>query len=230
MAGATGAVGPQGTQGSQGTIGVQGLQGTQGSQGATGPPGGTAPGPTGPTGPQGSQGSQGSIGIQGNQGTQGSAGAGGSTKPFWELNLGKTVNGTMVTYNNHRVLDAANAVNIYAETVLPTAYAGGGLTFDIYFAIATDTDAGHNATWNIELMRHQADTDDLDTDSYVAANASSAFAPLTSANLTRKRTITFTDGADMDSIAAGESFTVKLYHSGSVSGEVHIIQVIARET
>lgn len=156
--------------------------------------------------------------------------SGGSAKPNWHLPIVDALNGTVTTVGVHKTLDISNANYSYWETSMPSTYGGGGLTIDVYLAIDSDTDGGHTATIDIGLMRHQADTDDLDSDSFASDNSSSSFAHLTSARLTRKRTVSFTDGADMDSIAAGESFTLRLRQNGSVSGNVKIIAVHIRET
>lgn len=156
--------------------------------------------------------------------------AGGSSKPQWSLPVLDGLNGTITTLGVHKTLDVSNANYSYWETSLPSSYAGGGLTVDIFFAIATDTDSGHTTAWNVGINRLQADTTDLDSDSFATDQNSSNFAPLTSANLVRKRTVTFTDGAQMDSVAAGEAFTIRIRHNGAVSGNVKIIAVNIRET
>lgn len=155
---------------------------------------------------------------------------GGTTKPNWQVNFYNAINGTLTASGNHRTLDIANASYFYVETVIPTTYAGGGLTVDVYFAIGTDTDTGHSATIDVGIMRHVADTDDLDSDSYATSNSSSTFAPLTSTGLIRKRAVTFTSGAQMDSAAAGESITLRVRHNGSISGNVKFIAIQVRET
>ena len=113
------------------------------------------------------------------------------------------------TRNGHLVLtfDAASAWVAIFSGVLPRNYAGGGITVRIGWIAATAT-AG-NVKWNAQFERHQDETDDLDADSFATAQTVTVAAPANSGAM-QYSDIVFTDGAQMDSIAAGESFRVKL--------------------
>ena len=88
-------------------------------------------------------------------------------------------------------------------------YGGGGLTITIWYAMA-----GANTTktvqWEIRLERLQ-DGDALGAggNDFAAANTVSETVPATADEL-EPATITFTDGADMDSIAVGDPFRLEL--------------------
>jgi hypothetical protein len=139
--------------------------------------------------------------------------------------------------NNHPVAlyDAATDENLDFECVMPEHYGGGGLTIDIVWA--ADTATTGNCIWNIQLERHQAEVSgsDLDTDAFAAANAVTDAAPGTSAGRLAYATITFTDGADMDSIAAGEAFRLRVTRdannaSDTMAGDAQLLTVHVTET
>ena len=78
--------------------------------------------------------------------------------------------------------------------------------------------------------------DDLDSKAFAAENDSSADATASAAGEVAYTTITFTDGADMDNVAAGEYFWIEVHRSSAAAGdtlnandaELHFIEI--RET
>jgi hypothetical protein len=114
---------------------------------------------------------------------------------------------TFDTRNTILVLDFdGNATNESAvfPFVLPSSYAGGGLSVDLYW-MATSATSG-NVKWDVQIERG---TTDLDSDSFATEQSTTAAANGTSGIVT-KTTITFTDGAQMDSWAAGEFGRIKV--------------------
>lgn len=123
---------------------------------------------------------------------------------------------TQDTRNGHPVLDFNDAADecSYFGGVLSPDYAGGGLTFTIYW-MATSATTGATG-WLLAIGAHPDDALDLDSDSFAADNSVSA----TTATATGEvdyATIAFTDGADMDSLAAGESYRARLCRDGDGS-------------
>lgn len=116
--------------------------------------------------------------------------------------------------------------------VLPNNYAGGGLTVTLVWMATTATTG--DVVWNADIERHQDDAFDIDADGFAGANAATA----TTASATGEQQytdITFTDGADMDSLAAGESFRIKITRdannaSDNMAGDAELLRVIIKET
>lgn len=91
---------------------------------------------------------------------------------------------------------------------MPAHYAGGGLTVIICSSAGTTTGA---VTWEIAFRSFEDDTVDLDTtaktydfNAVTIGTLASAVGELTYDN------ITFTDGADMDSVGAGDEFLMRV--------------------
>jgi hypothetical protein len=63
--------------------------------------------------------------------------------------------------------------------------------------------------WGGSFERHQDDTDDLDADGFAAEQTATGTTASGSGEV-QYTSIAFTDGAQMDSVAAGESFRFKL--------------------
>ena len=116
--------------------------------------------------------------------------------------------------------------------VLPRHYAAGGLTVRLYWA----STATSNATvWGAAFRRVQDDAEDIDTTAHsydfnsVTATAASAAGEVDYCE------ITFTDGADMDSLAVGELFVLRVTRdadngSDTMAGDAYLIASEIRET
>lgn len=141
---------------------------------------------------------------------------------------------TLDTRNSVPVLDFDDSTDESAVFggVLPNNYAGGGLTVTIVW-MATSATTG-DVVWNADIERHQDDAFDIDSDGFAGANA--ATGTTASASGEQQYTnITFTDGADMDSLAAGESFRIKVTRdadnaSDTMSGDAELLRVVVKET
>lgn len=137
--------------------------------------------------------------------------------------------------NDHPVVDfdAASDDAIYFEINLPRQYDGGGLTATITWMASTATSGV--TVWALAVERHQDDVDDLDSDSFAADNTVDATAASASGEKAYD-TIAFTDGADMDSLAAGEDGRLRLRRLGSsdgddtMSGDAEWCKIEIRET
>lgn len=111
-------------------------------------------------------------------------------------------------------------------------YDGGGLTFAIKSSAAVAT---NNAIIGLAIRRIQDDAEDFDTTAHTydfneaTVGAASAVGELTYDN------ITFTDGADMDSLAEGEMFILRLRRnaddaSDNMGGDWYFWGLDGRET
>lgn len=114
--------------------------------------------------------------------------------------------------------------------VMPRHYAGGGVTVTVYWSC--DATSG-NVIWSGAFKSVTEDADDLDSKTFAAQNDSAADAAASAAGEVTETTITFTDGADMDSLAAGEMGVFRLTRSSADAGdtlnsndaEVHRIEI-----
>ena len=104
--------------------------------------------------------------------------------------------------------------------LMPRAYAGGGLTITIIWSGAANTNA---VVWAAALRRVQDDAEDLDTtaQTYDYNSASAATAPSAVGEVSYDA-ITFTDGADMDSVAVGEYFILRVKRLPADAGDTMV--------
>lgn len=136
--------------------------------------------------------------------------------------------------NVHPVLDfdAATGESAVFTSVLPRNYAGGGLTVTLIWA-ATSATSG-NVVWNAAIERMQDDVTDLDSDSFAAVQAVTAGAASASGEPAYDA-ITFTDGTQMDSLAVGEAFRLKITRdanngSDTMTGDAELLAAEIKET
>lgn len=147
--------------------------------------------------------------------------------------------------SNYATLDTRNAqpcLDFDASTdesaifsgVLPRHYSGGGLTVALLWA-ATSATSG-TCRWSVAFERQADEAQDLDSDGFATANTAGATAPGTSGAL-QYTEIAFTDGAQIDSLAIGERFRIKVIRdadgtSGTddMTGDAELFAVEIRET
>ena len=116
---------------------------------------------------------------------------------------------TLDLRNGHPVLDFDGATDEEAvfTGILPRHYGGGGLT--IYLHVMFTSATSGNAYWQVGIERMDDGTLDLDADSFAAWQGAAGNPNTVSGKMTLV-TITFTAGAQMDSLAAGEMFRLKI--------------------
>lgn len=153
--------------------------------------------------------------------------------------------------SGHMVLDfdGTTAESAIFGGILPRNYQGGGLTVTLLWTagsvallrgtglptgdVITPLATG-NVKWNAAFERHQVGTDDLDTDSFATVQTVTSAAPATDGSL-QSTSIPFTSGAQMDSLALGESFRLKVTRDAAdgadtMSVDAELLRVELRET
>ena len=111
-------------------------------------------------------------------------------------------------------------------------YGGGGLTFTIVWSASTATT--NETRWGIAVRRMQDDAEDIDSSHSYSFNTVDDTAPSASGELSYP-TITFTDGADMDSWADDELAIVRVQRDAAnaaddMSGDAELWTIIGEET
>ena len=136
--------------------------------------------------------------------------------------------------NQHAVLDFDAATDESARFggVMPRNYGGGGVTVTLIWMASTATSGA--VVWNVSWERHADDAFDLDSDGFAAVNAATDTAANVSGEVSYP-TIAFTDGADMDSVAVGESFRLNVTRdadngSDDMAGDAALLRVEIKET
>lgn len=86
--------------------------------------------------------------------------------------------------------------------VMPANYGGSGVTVTLIWS--SDATTG-NVKWDAAFKSFTDDADDIDAKAYASVNTTTV-TTASAAGEPDYATITFTDGADMDSVAAGEYF------------------------
>lgn len=118
---------------------------------------------------------------------------------------------------------------------LPRNYAGGGLT--VYVEVAFSSATSGSARLQADIERLQTGTLDIDADSFTGSFQSTGVTASGTSGVSVIGTITFTSGAQMDSLAAGEHFRLKIRRdadgtSGTddITTDMELISVEIKET
>jgi len=116
---------------------------------------------------------------------------------------------TFDTRNLHAVLDFDDTTDESAifSAILPRSYAEGGLKVWIHFCMETAIE--DTVIWNVAFERI-GEVLDIDGDSFAAAQSSGSITVPGTCGLVEMSSISFTDGAQMDSLEAGEGFRMMI--------------------
>lgn len=111
-------------------------------------------------------------------------------------------------------------------------YAGGGLTFTLPWSAASATSGA--TRWGVAIRRMTDDAEDIDTAKTYDFNEADDTAASASGELSYP-TITFTDGADMDSWAAGDLAVVRVrrnatHANDTMTGDAELWGVFGKES
>jgi hypothetical protein len=141
---------------------------------------------------------------------------------------------TLDTRNLHPVLDFDASTNESAvfSAVMPRSYAGTtGITVFLHYALTSATTG--NTDWDVAFERIGDQQQDMDSDGFAAVNSVDNTTVPGAAGLVDIVSITFTDGADMDSVAVGEGFRMKVTRDAAAdtaTGDAELRFVEIKET
>jgi hypothetical protein len=116
---------------------------------------------------------------------------------------------------------------------LPLHYAGGGVTLTFCWGAAATTGG---VTWEAAFRRVESDAEDLNTIAFTYDfNSLDVAAPASASGEFLYSALTFTNGADMDSVAAGEDFILRVRRkhddsNDTLSGDAWLLSVNIKET
>ncbi|WP_455219841.1 hypothetical protein [Kaarinaea lacus] len=141
---------------------------------------------------------------------------------------------TLDTRNAHPVLDFDATTNEDAvfSAVMPRSYAGTtGVTVYLHYAMSS-AESG-DVDWDVAFERIGDQQQDIDSDSFASVQSvDNTTVPGTSGNVDIV-SIAFTDGAQMDSVAVGEGFRLKVTRdaaSDTATGDAELLFVEIKET
>lgn len=141
---------------------------------------------------------------------------------------------TVDTRNNHLVLDFDDTTNESAvfQAIMPRNYAGTtGVTVYIHYAMTSATSG--DIDWDVAFERIGDQQLDIDADSFAAVNSVDNTTVSATAGNVDIVSVAFTDGADMDSVAVGEAFRLKLTRdaaSDTATGDAELYAIEIKET
>ena len=140
---------------------------------------------------------------------------------------------TLDLRNLHPVLDFDDTTNESAvfSAVMPRHYGGSGITVYIHYAMTTATSG--DVDWDGAFERIGDQQQDIDSDGFAAVQSvDNTTVPGTSGNVDIV-SVAFTDGAQMDSVAVGEGFRLKITRdaaSDTATGDAELLFVEIKET
>ena len=128
--------------------------------------------------------------------------------------------------------DAAAIEYLDFRGIIPQNYAGGGYTLRLWWGATTATTG--DVVWDAAFRAVKDAAEDIDTSQTYDFNTVTDTAPGTSGQYTAA-VITFTDGADADSTAAGDPFIVRLRRNATsvndtMAGDAELMALELRET
>lgn len=143
-----------------------------------------------------------------------------------------TLYATVGLRNGHPTLqfDDTTAWAAIFTGILPRNYSGGGLTVYIHAsAIATSGTMG----WSVEIERMDDSSLDIDADSFAGVNTVTAATVPGTSGQTLVLNVAITSGANMDSLAAGEQYRIRIKRdvaNDTAVGNTEITMVEIKET
>ena len=136
--------------------------------------------------------------------------------------------------NGHVVLDfdaAADESAIFSG-IMPRHYSGNGVTVYLHVTDSNDTTTAHASYWDVAFERLVAQ--DIDSDGFASAQ-SQHIHPNGTSGVPVVETVVFTDGAQMDNVAAGDAFRLRItrdanHASDDWADDVELLMVELKET
>lgn len=142
---------------------------------------------------------------------------------------------TFNTRNGHPTLDFDTTTQESAifTGILPRHYAGGGITVYVHWADNGGGGAGGTVGWDVSFERIGSAQQDIDSDGFATAQTITAITVPATAGHVSIANVGITDGANIDSIAVGEAFRVRIRRdvaNDSHSSDAQLIAVELKET
>ena len=135
--------------------------------------------------------------------------------------------------NSHPVLnfDTTTAEAAVFKAILPRHYAGGGITVYVHWCAASATTG--TGGWTVAFERVSNSVQDIDADGFAGEQTiTAATVPATSGHVTIT-SVAVTNGANMDSIAVGEAFRLRITRdvaNDSAAGDLQLFAVELTES
>lgn len=128
--------------------------------------------------------------------------------------------------------DADTDESAVFTSIMPAHYDGGGVDVIIKWAASSDNNNAHECYWDAAFEDWSAL--DLDGDDFAAVQSAND-SPSATLGVITSTTISFTDGAQMDNVAAGDPFRLKITRdadngSDDMTGDAEIFAIEIAET
>lgn len=142
-------------------------------------------------------------------------------------------NAAFAARNGHPVLafdDTAQEAAIFSG-VLPRHYAGGGITVYLHWTAKSAT--SDTIGWDVAFERMSDATTDLDADSFASAQTVTATTVPGTSGVMTVTSVAVSNGANMDSLAAGDSFRLRVRAdvvNGTATGDRELHAIELKET
>jgi hypothetical protein len=127
--------------------------------------------------------------------------------------------------------DTTTAEAAVWSSVLPRHYAGGGITVYVHWAASTATTG--TIGWTVEFERIGDSQQDVDSDGFASAQTITATTVPGTSGHVDITSVAVTDGANIDSIAVGEAFRIRIKRdvaSDDAAGDAELYAVELKET
>lgn len=139
---------------------------------------------------------------------------------------------TLDLRNGHPVLDFDPTTQETAifSGVMPLHYGGGGVTVYVH---ATSDAASGTLGWDVSFERMSDATTDLDSDSFATAQTVTAATVPGTSGVVLVLNVAISNGANMDSVAAGESFRLRIRRdvaNDTSASDANLLAVTIKET
>lgn len=139
---------------------------------------------------------------------------------------------TLDLRNYHPVLDfdAAADESAVFTAIMPRNYAGGGVTVYLHW-VSTDTTDTNHCFWDAAFERISGQ--DTDADGFAAVQSNDTTHPNATSGIETVTEIPFTNGAQMDSVVAGDIFRLKITRDAvndNMAGDAELLGIEIKET
>jgi len=133
--------------------------------------------------------------------------------------------------NGHLVLgfDDTTTESAIVTAILPRHYAGGGITVYVHWAAVAIEGYVH---WRVSLERIGDSQQDIDADGFATASTPDNITVPGTTGHVEITAITRSHGAEMDNVAVGETFRIKVERviSDNAVGDAQLVSIEIKET